>query len=251
MGACLVQADDEGHEYVIAYASRSNNAAEANYSSYEGECLAAVWAVVHFRPYLYGQSFTLVTDHQPLRWLMTNDKLTGKVARWALILQEYDFDVVHKAGTAHLDTDGISRNPAISSTDNSGARQDGCTNPTRLGECRASGCLSGAAQRRAPADRRYQPRRKPYSRSWGGDVWGDTQVMRYLQEGKLPEKGSAGDRYRVLQRAGRFRWTDQQQLMRIRLNQGRGGYCTQTRGAGGHHLQRARKAGTFRHSPDA
>jgi hypothetical protein len=63
--------------------------------SYEGEALAAVWAIAPFRPYLYGQKFTLVTDYQPLKWLMESDKFTGKLARWALLLQEYDFEVVH------------------------------------------------------------------------------------------------------------------------------------------------------------
>ena len=188
------------------------------YSSYEGECLAAVWAVVHFRPYLYGQSFTLVTDHQPLRWLMTNDKLTGKLARWALILQEYDFDVVHKAGTAHLDTDGISRNPAISSADNSGARQDGCTNQPDWESAGQVVVYLGLLSDGRPQTEDTSQAEAVFPQL-GGDVWGDTQVMRYLQEGKLPERGSAGDRYRVLQRAGRFRWTDQQQLMRIGLNQ--------------------------------
>lgn len=77
LGAVLTQKDTSGVEYVVAYASRSNNPAEAKYSSYEGECLAAVWAIAHFRPYLYGQTFELVTDHQPLKWLMENDKLTG------------------------------------------------------------------------------------------------------------------------------------------------------------------------------
>jgi predicted PolB exonuclease-like 3'-5' exonuclease len=79
------QLDEEGKEYVIAYASRTNKA-ESNYSSYKGECFDVVLIVIHFRPYLYGTKFTLYIDHQPIKWLMTNDKLTGKLARWALIL---------------------------------------------------------------------------------------------------------------------------------------------------------------------
>ena len=103
--------DDESKEFVVAYASRSNNNAEAQYSSYEGECLAAVWAIGHFRCYLYSDEFLLVTDHQPLKWLMESDKLTGKLARWALMLQEYDFKVVHRARLVNLDADGLRRNP--------------------------------------------------------------------------------------------------------------------------------------------
>jgi hypothetical protein len=45
-----------------------------------------------------------VTDHQPLKWLMELDKLTGKLARWALMLMEYDFKVVHRAGSATRQT---------------------------------------------------------------------------------------------------------------------------------------------------
>jgi hypothetical protein len=63
IGAIFGQLDEEGKEYVIAYASGSNNKAENNYSSYEGECLAVVWAIIHFRPYLYGINFTLYIDH--------------------------------------------------------------------------------------------------------------------------------------------------------------------------------------------
>jgi hypothetical protein len=72
ISAILGQLDEEGKEYIIAYASQSNNKAENNYSSYEGECFAIVWVVIYF---------TLYTDHQPIKWLMTNDKLTGKLAR--------------------------------------------------------------------------------------------------------------------------------------------------------------------------
>jgi hypothetical protein len=94
IGAIIGQLDEEGKEYVIAYASQSNKA-ETNYSSYEGECLAVVWVVIHLMPYLYGTNFTLYTNHRPIKRLMTNNKLTGKLVRWALILQEYEFKVIH------------------------------------------------------------------------------------------------------------------------------------------------------------
>jgi hypothetical protein len=42
---------------------------------------------------------------------MEFDKLIGKLARWALILQEYDFQVVHKLEVTNLDVDGLSQNP--------------------------------------------------------------------------------------------------------------------------------------------
>ncbi len=124
IGVILGQLDEESKEYVIAYASRSNNKAESNYSSYEGECLAIVWAVIHFRPYLYGTNFTLYTDHQPIKWLMTNDKLTGKLARWALILQEYEFKVSHRPSITHQNADTMLRRPFTTFEDFSKVKQD-------------------------------------------------------------------------------------------------------------------------------
>src|SRR3569833_1644373 len=111
-----------GKEFVIAYASRSNNRTEKNYSSYYGECLAAVWAVSYFRIYLYGRPFVLKTDLEPLKWLMTSEKLTGMHALWASILQENDVDIQHRAGVTHGDADGLSRNPLPNEEDRTDAR---------------------------------------------------------------------------------------------------------------------------------
>jgi len=95
IGVILGQLHEKGKEYVIAYASQINYKVESNYFSHEGECLVVIWVVIHFRPYFYGTEFTLYIDHRPIKWLMTNDKLIGKLARWALILQEYEFKVIH------------------------------------------------------------------------------------------------------------------------------------------------------------
>jgi hypothetical protein len=95
IGVILGQLDKKNKEYVIIYASRNNNKVENNYFSYEGECLTIIRAIIHFRPYFYGTKFILYIDHQPIKWLMTNDKLTSKLVHWVFILQEYEFKGIH------------------------------------------------------------------------------------------------------------------------------------------------------------
>ena len=125
IGAVLGQLDGDGNEYMCACVSRSLNKHEQNYSSYKGEMLAAVWAVKMFRHHLLGgPKFRLVTDHQPLTYLMGADGLTGQYARFALVMQEYDFEVVHRPGVKHQNADLLSRNPSPSAIDDTGARMD-------------------------------------------------------------------------------------------------------------------------------
>jgi hypothetical protein len=96
LGAMLTQLDDDGQEFMVAYVNWSNNKTKAKYNSYEGECFRIVWVVSSFRCYLYGSPFILIINHQPLKFLMELDRLIVKLATWALILQEYDFDIIHK-----------------------------------------------------------------------------------------------------------------------------------------------------------
>lgn len=128
VGAVLAQVHSDGREYMICCISRSLNKHEANYSSYEGEMLACVWAVKTLRHYLHGVPFRIVTDHQPLTWLMTSQTLTGKYARWALALQDHDFAITHRPGKSHANADVPSRLPLGSAFDGTGARLDGAPN---------------------------------------------------------------------------------------------------------------------------
>ena len=68
IGAILSQGE-VAKDRPIAYASRLLQGAELNYSTIEEECFAIIYAVRHFRPYIYGRKFTLVTNHRPLIWM--------------------------------------------------------------------------------------------------------------------------------------------------------------------------------------
>lgn len=65
LGAVLLQEQTDGQNKPITYASSSLTPTERRYSQIEREALGCVWAVEHFRTYLWGGKFTLQTDHKP------------------------------------------------------------------------------------------------------------------------------------------------------------------------------------------
>ncbi|CAG8769127.1 5428_t:CDS:2, partial [Racocetra persica] len=82
----------------------------------EQECLAIVWSVSHFRQYLQGTHFIVITDHSALKSLLRHKLHHRRLARWILALQEYTFTVVHRAGKSYSNADSLSRIAESSTT---------------------------------------------------------------------------------------------------------------------------------------
>ena len=108
LGAVLSQVDAQGEEHPVAFTSRKLLPWEMNYSTIEKECLAIVWVLKFFNTYLYGQTFTIETDHQPSSWLHRTKNSNARLTRWALAIQPYQFEIKHRQGQENGNADGLS-----------------------------------------------------------------------------------------------------------------------------------------------
>lgn len=111
LGAALYQQQDEQLR-VIAYASRGLSSSEARYPAHKLEFLALKWSVTEkFHDYLYGSDFTVVTDSNPLTYILTSAKLDATSYRWLAALSTYSFKLQYRAGKQNMDADSLSRRP--------------------------------------------------------------------------------------------------------------------------------------------
>ena len=114
LGAVLMQPHKQDPRKLapVMYASRRLKAAENNYSTVEKEALSIYWAFHKFEAYIYGREFTLMTDHRPLLYLGSADKLNPRLKRWAIYLGLFKYHSTHIAGGQNHLADLLSRSPA-------------------------------------------------------------------------------------------------------------------------------------------
>ncbi|GFU76037.1 transposon Tf2-9 polyprotein [Trichonephila clavipes] len=97
MGAVLTQLTEQGEEHPILYLSKKFSEVEKRYCTTEKECASIVFAIKRLHYYLDGNSFLVMTDHNPLVWLNRNVSSNPRLMRWALALQPYNFRIVHRS----------------------------------------------------------------------------------------------------------------------------------------------------------
>ena len=98
----VLSQEQDGNERVLAYASRTLSAAERNYSITYKELFAVIFGLKKFRPYLIGRRFVIRSDHAALQWLRQTPDPMAQAGRWLAVMEEFDFDVQHRAGSRHL-----------------------------------------------------------------------------------------------------------------------------------------------------
>ena len=106
IGAVLAHRMPGGQERPIGFASRTLTKSEQNCAQLEHEGLACVFGVRKFHAYLFGHSFHLITDHQPLLTLLSEHKPTSpqasaRIRRWSLLLASYQYNIVYRRTHAH------------------------------------------------------------------------------------------------------------------------------------------------------
>src|SRR5450759_702690 len=109
VGVILWQYGEDKEERPIYYCSRQMSPAEKNYTTTERECLPIIYACKKFRHYLLGYDVVTHTDHAAIRHLVNKPDLSGRLARWIMLLQEFQYQIKVKPGLGNKNVDFLSR----------------------------------------------------------------------------------------------------------------------------------------------
>ena len=122
MGAVLAQVQD-GKERAFCKASKAFSRAQTNYSATKRELLAFVTFTCHFKHYLPGRKFKIVTDHPALQWLLNFKDPDGLTTRWVGKLAAFDYEVQYRQGKSIRHADGLSRLPIVNQITTSSSKK--------------------------------------------------------------------------------------------------------------------------------
>ena len=108
IGGVLTQDD-----HPVMFVSRVLTGTEQRYSNVEREGLAVVWSILRLKQLLLGRHFYLITDHKPLVPIYGGKQLpkvaSNRIIRWSILLQRFNFTILHKAGSEISHADALTR----------------------------------------------------------------------------------------------------------------------------------------------
>ncbi|KAA0058370.1 uncharacterized protein E5676_scaffold1359G00130 [Cucumis melo var. makuwa] len=90
LGALLAQEKEKGKERALYYLSRTLVGAVVNYYPIEKICLALFFAIDKLRHYIQAFTVHLVAKADPIKYVLSRSIISGRLAKWAVILQQYD-----------------------------------------------------------------------------------------------------------------------------------------------------------------
>ncbi|XP_057734224.1 uncharacterized protein LOC130949559 [Arachis stenosperma] len=106
VGAALAQREGKD-PYIIAYASKTLDGAQSNYTTTENELLAIIFALDKFRAYLIRTKVVVYSDHVALKYLSAKKESKPRLIRWILLLQEIDLEIKDRSGSQNLVADHL------------------------------------------------------------------------------------------------------------------------------------------------
>lgn len=109
-GSILLQKQKDNLFRPISYFSKRTTEAESKFHSYELEMLAIVNALNRFHVYLKGlNKFKIVTDCNSIKMALNKKEINPRINRWALILQNFNYELEHREGNKMKHVDALSR----------------------------------------------------------------------------------------------------------------------------------------------
>ncbi|KAJ1580307.1 hypothetical protein NDA11_003568 [Ustilago hordei] len=109
--AGVLKQEHEGRWHPVAFYSRKMSSAEKNYEIHDKELLAVVACLTQWRHMLAGlpNQLVILTDHEALKYFKSQRCITGRQARWAILLADFDFILQYRPGDKGGEPDALTR----------------------------------------------------------------------------------------------------------------------------------------------
>ena len=105
----MLSQEHEGKQHPICFGGRALRENELKWHITDKEGLALVEGIQHYKHYLANSKFTVFTDNVSVKYLQKLKDSQGRLGRWGILLQGYNFEIKHKSGSQNCTADFLSR----------------------------------------------------------------------------------------------------------------------------------------------